>query len=87
MISPSSASALTALYTGNIGMAVLGLGGLVSAVFSPASRPLFPRNRDESMCVALGLMGVCTINITMERGLETGRLWVAFSFLLQLLSL
>jgi hypothetical protein len=87
MISPSSASALTALYTGNIGMAVLGLGGLVSAVFSPASRPLFPGNRDESMCVALGPMGVCIINIMMERGLETGRLWVAFSFLLQLLSL
>jgi hypothetical protein len=82
MISPFSASALTARYTGNIGTAVLGLGGLVSAVSSPASRPLFPGNRDELMCVALGPMGACIINTMMEGGLRTGRLWVAFSFLL-----
>jgi hypothetical protein len=87
MISPSSASVLTVLYTGNIGTAVLGLGGLVLAGSSPASRLLFPGDREELMCVALGPMGVCIINTIMQRGLGTGRLWVAFSFLLRLLCL
>ena len=68
MTSHSSASVLTALYTGNTGTAVLGLGGLVSAVSSPAFRLLFPGSREELMCVALEPMGVCIINTMMERG-------------------
>jgi hypothetical protein len=87
MTYPSSASALTALCTGNTGTAQLGLAGSALAVSAPASLPRSLGHPDESMPFALGLMEVCTTSITMALGRQPGRLWVESSFLLRLLCL
>jgi hypothetical protein len=85
MTSLCLASALTALCTGNTGMVLRGLVGSVSAVSSPVSPQRFPGRPDESMSLALAPTVVCTTSIIMGPGRQIGRLWVAFSFLPQLL--
>jgi hypothetical protein len=87
MTSPSSASALTALCTGNTGTVQLGLAGSVLAVSAPAFLPRSLGHQDESMPFASGLIGVCTASITIVLGRQPGRLWVESSFLLRLLCL